>query len=58
MSSVVDIIIPVLLSAALLAIGGLYTRVSDLEKGTMAKELVDYRLEQLEDLEGCRNEIN
>jgi len=43
-----EAIIPVLLTFVIAGILGLYTRIEDLEKSTLHRELLEFRLDKLE----------
>jgi len=43
-----EIVVPVLLTVMLAGVANLYSRIEDLEKDTVRKELLEYRLKQLE----------
>ena len=49
MDSWLKIILPVLLTAAIVAIAGIWKKVAELEKNVIHREVLEYRLEQIED---------
>ena len=48
MDSWVKVVLPVLLTAAVVALAGLWKSVEELEKNVIHREVLEYRLEQIE----------